>query len=212
MRSRGETLDAPEPGVEAALLWTALGQDRRDRVLDVGCGSGRLRPALEDLATEYVGVDIDARLLRATRDAAGTGAGRSLVAADAHHLPFRDASFSAVVLIRVYHRLSDPSAALGEVARVLRAGGTLVVAVVPRSSGALFLHGLWTALRPPGRRPWVTLSRGPRVEGVLGDHRGFVESIQRTRSRLVDAGFDVVREFGSGYEEFPMLRNLPSGV
>lgn len=65
----------------------------------------------------------------------------------------------------------------------------------------------------PTRPPSVGhVFAGPRVEGAPGDHRGFVEPIQRTRSRLVDAGFDVVREFGSGYEEFPMLRNLPSGV
>lgn len=212
MRSRGETLNAPEPGVEAALLRVALGRDRRDRVLDVGCGSGRLRPVVTDLATEYVGVDTDARVLPRARDAAVPAAGVSWAAADAQHLPFRDASFSAVVVIRVYHRLSDPSAVFGEVARVLRPGGALVLAVVPRSSVALFLRDLWMALREPGRRPWTTCSRGQRVECASGDHRGFVEPLARTRSRLADAGFDVARELGSGYEEFPMLRNLPSGV
>ena len=202
MRSRGETLNAPEPGVEAALLRVALGRDRRDRVLDVGCGSGRLRPVVTDLATEYVGADTDARVLRRARDAAVPAAGVSWATADAHHLPFRDASFSAVVVIRVYHRLSDPSAAFGEVARVLRPGGTLVLAVVPRSSVALFLRDHWMTARPlrcrvagpsPGARRTASPGRagpptrtepvghGPKGElragGTLWGSRGRVQQL-----------------------------------
>ncbi|MGI0129484.1 MAG: class I SAM-dependent methyltransferase [Thermoplasmata archaeon] len=62
---------------------------------------------------------------------AGPGRGVLFVRAGADHLPFRSASFSAVLLIRVYHRFRDPSSVLAEMTRVLKPGGRLALALVP---------------------------------------------------------------------------------
>ncbi len=48
---------------------------------------------------------------------------------DAHALPFATASFDTVVASQVFEHLHTPARALGEVARVLRPGGRLVLAV-----------------------------------------------------------------------------------
>ena len=49
------------------------------------------------------------------------------VAANAHHLPFADASFDAVVSFNTFEHLYDPDRATAEIFRVLKPGGRLLV-------------------------------------------------------------------------------------
>ena len=49
------------------------------------------------------------------------------VSADAHHLPFRDACFEAVVTFNTFEHLHDPLQAAAEIYRVLRPGGRLLL-------------------------------------------------------------------------------------
>ena len=46
---------------------------------------------------------------------------------DAHHLPFADAAFDAVVSFNTFEHLYDPNAAAAEISRVLKPGGRLIV-------------------------------------------------------------------------------------
>lgn len=75
-----------------------------------------LQPGMVSLARERVG------------RAGGTGAGRvSATCGDAVGLPYRDGAFDAAVLVTVLGEVPDPPAALGELARVLRRRGRLVI-------------------------------------------------------------------------------------
>ncbi len=49
------------------------------------------------------------------------------VVTDAHHLPFPDAAFDAVVSFNTFEHLSDPNRAASEIFRVLKPGGRLVI-------------------------------------------------------------------------------------
>jgi ubiquinone/menaquinone biosynthesis C-methylase UbiE len=211
MHQRGGTPDTPDSEVEAGLLRIALEGREGDRLLDVGCGSGRLLPVLADLATSYVGIDLDDRSLHNAGLRVARKSPIALVKADANRLPFCDSSFSAIVMIRLYHRLSDPTVVLGEFRRILQPGGILVVAVFPRPSLSTLSHDVWTALSAPRRHHSITFSRGDRVVVTSGRDPGFVETIGLTRTRLRDLGFRIVRELGCGYEEVPGLRRFPSG-
>ncbi len=91
-------------------------------VLDVGAGEGQLaRVAAEDVgARRVVGVDpVWAQLQTARR----RGGGPRYVRATAGALPFRPASFDAVVACLVFEHIDDAETALTEVGRVLRPGG-----------------------------------------------------------------------------------------
>jgi ubiquinone/menaquinone biosynthesis C-methylase UbiE len=90
----------------------------RDAILDVGCGSGRIILDLPDA----VGLDILHRKLRWLRPRH-----RLLVCGSADRLPFPDASFSTVVCSEVIEHIPDRPEVLGEMTRVLRPGGLLIL-------------------------------------------------------------------------------------
>lgn len=63
--------------------------------------------------------------------AGATGAGAAVLRADATQLPFADGTFDKVIAAEVLEHLREDTAAMAELARVLRPGGTMA-ASVPR--------------------------------------------------------------------------------
>jgi len=98
---------------------------RGRRVLDLGCGTGRLAAALagQDIARVW-GVDASPEMLAVAREKLPAGVG--LKEGRAEELPFRDEWFDRVVMWLVVH-LVDRPAVFREVARVLAPEGRLAV-------------------------------------------------------------------------------------
>jgi ubiquinone/menaquinone biosynthesis C-methylase UbiE len=133
----------------AALSDLAL--DSRERIVDVGCGTGELAGVLRaESGTEVVGVDADTDLLAVAREElGGDGAGTDPVgrdddesdgrdsgpfcplAGDATRLPLRDDTADLVACQALLVNLPDPTAALREFARV---STDLVAAVEPNNA------------------------------------------------------------------------------
>lgn len=107
------------------------------RVLDIGCGSGRhLCKAAEFDGVFAVGTDRDpAELLTARqrwtehRGLISCGGGVGMVAADIRRLPFRNGTFDLTLCSEVLEHIPDHRAAAGELARVTRRSGPVVVSV-----------------------------------------------------------------------------------
>jgi ubiquinone/menaquinone biosynthesis C-methylase UbiE len=99
-------------------------------VLDVGCATGRLLERLAEAgARELAGSDLAPRILDvARRKLARFDVALDLRSADAETaLPWPADSFDAVTLTGVVHHFRNPEAALGEIGRVLRPGGKLII-------------------------------------------------------------------------------------
>jgi ubiquinone/menaquinone biosynthesis C-methylase UbiE len=98
-------------------------------VLDIPCGGGfAFRGLGTGQVVRYVAADISPYMLaRARREASRRGVQDAIefVEADVTALRFADASFDLCVTYNGLHCLPDPRAALGELTRVLRPGGTL---------------------------------------------------------------------------------------
>ncbi len=98
---------------------------RGRRVLDVGCGTGRLSVALAERAGAKVwGVDASPEMLAVARRKAPRGV--AFKEAQAESLPFKDGWFERVVLWLVVH-LVDRGQAFAEARRVLSPGGRVAV-------------------------------------------------------------------------------------
>jgi SAM-dependent methyltransferase len=108
------------PGLRA-LLPPVAGR----RVLDAGCGGGRTAAWLVEQGADVVGIDVSPELLRLARERLPDA---SFLLADlAEPLPFEDSSFDVVVSSLVMHYLRDWAPTLGELRRVLRSDGMLVL-------------------------------------------------------------------------------------
>jgi demethylmenaquinone methyltransferase/2-methoxy-6-polyprenyl-1,4-benzoquinol methylase len=126
----------------------SLAQDRRwrrltrdaldlrttDRCLDLAAGTAVSSVELAKSGADVVACDFSLGMLRE-----GIGKGIPLVAGDALHLPFADASFDAVTISFGLRNVADTSAALRELARVTKPGGRLVVCE--------FSHPTWAPFR-----------------------------------------------------------------
>jgi ubiquinone/menaquinone biosynthesis C-methylase UbiE len=102
------------------------------RVLDAPCGWGRHTALLADAGYAACGADLSYGLLRrAPRQATGCYA-----ACDIRALPFRDASFDAVINVftslGLFLNDDDDLAALREARRVLRSGGAMLLETMHR--------------------------------------------------------------------------------
>ncbi len=103
----------------------AEGDLRGRRVLDVGCGTGRLALALAERGAKVWGVDTSEEMLTQARVSTAGRVGLKLGRAES--LPFKGGWFERVVLRLVVH-LVDRAQVFPELARVLAPGGRALVA------------------------------------------------------------------------------------
>lgn len=176
-----------------------------DRVLDVGCGTGRLTRWIAELVGpegRVVGIDPLPERIALAR---AHGAGLHFEVGQAEDLgAFADASFDAVSMSAVFHWVADKSRALAEIRRVLRPGGrlgaTTVTPELVRAGDAATV-----ILSVLGRSPYVqqvnpsgfALARGgpttTELISLLIDNRlDLAELAIRTRIRRHGSGKDVV--------------------
>jgi ubiquinone/menaquinone biosynthesis C-methylase UbiE len=97
-----------------------------DVVLELGCGYGRVLPALAAKTKSVVGIDTSRASLELAGEILASVGSVRLAAADAVKLPFRDATFDVVACIQngisAFH--VDQRALIAEAVRVTRVGGT----------------------------------------------------------------------------------------
>lgn len=101
----------------------------RQRVLDLGCGVGRLSSWLARDERQVVGVDISPAMLSAAQRATAS-LNPSFVRYADEALPFTDNSFDRVVSVFVLQHVSDEGrlgALLAEVHRITRTGGRIAI-------------------------------------------------------------------------------------
>jgi ubiquinone/menaquinone biosynthesis C-methylase UbiE/DNA-binding transcriptional ArsR family regulator len=114
-------------------LWAVLGLiDPTLVVGDLGCGTGLLTQAVAPHVAKVVAVDASAEMLEAARRRVDGAGNVELRRGELEALPIEDGHLDVAMLSLVLHHAADPSAALTEVARVVRpAGRALVVDMLP---------------------------------------------------------------------------------
>lgn len=178
------------------------------RVLDVGCGEGRLMERLSELGCQAYGVDIAANLLKRA------GARGHAVRARLPDLScFGDEVFDGALVSLVLEHIEDHERLFGELARVVSSGGFLAM---------LLNHPIYTAPEsapieePDGEVLWRTgryLDIGFTDEPAGGatvrfHHRPMGDLL----TRASEAGWDLHRMIETGVTESQVRRHPPLGA
>jgi ubiquinone/menaquinone biosynthesis C-methylase UbiE len=171
----------PDGRGERTLRWVQREAPRAQRILDVGCATGRQSIALANAGFSVVGVDLSAAMCRRARDNA-----RRLLPAHVdltflegdveHDKNLRLPAADVILLQGVLQCAASPTAMLSRVARALCADGVMLIEVRDHETGA-------SEHRPWSRRarwflPFKTIcSQSPLV------HRFSLQSLIATARR-----------------------------
>jgi 2-polyprenyl-3-methyl-5-hydroxy-6-metoxy-1,4-benzoquinol methylase len=173
---------AAPPGLELRQRFLLEAVSAHQRVLDVGCGEGRLTAALAAVGADVLGVDVAEEPLRRAREQ-HPQLSFALVQAEGEW-PLQDASFDVVWAGEVIEHVADTTAWLSQVRRVLRPQGTLLLSTPA--------HGPIVRLRLALSERAFAQHFDPRA-----DHLRFYSSASLSRL-LQDFGFERVRVRSAG--------------
>lgn len=188
--ARHERVSPPLLGskIRNDMLRRFLQPSARDRIVDLGCGSGRALLWNRDWGAPAVGVDIapffseDAR-----RDA-------DLLLGDLRRLPFADGAFTRAYSLDVLEHLSPVAlrGMLAEANRVLEPGGTLFVYTHVRKNAPIAAGLRWiNAAARKLERVGLIDTRQERLR--KSDHLNPLRNIPELEQVVREAGFRIAR-------------------
>jgi ubiquinone/menaquinone biosynthesis C-methylase UbiE len=123
--------------------------EKRDVMLDVGCGTGLLLSLIGNKVGRIVGIDISTKMLRvASRDLERGAIKGDLIRADADSLPFRSYIFTKVTSVSLLQNMSDPQMAISEIVRVASVGGAIAITCLKKKYGLLDLRRMIASVTP----------------------------------------------------------------
>ena len=167
-----------------ALVYEALGTQSGERILDAGCGPGFYVSELLDKvgsSGSVVGLDSSPQMLAVAASRCHGHANVAFREGAVTALPLEDASVDRALSVQVLEYVADVGAALGELHRVVRPGGRVVIWDVDWGTVS------WHSSDP---------ARMERVLAAWDDHLAHTALPRTLATQLRDAGFQDVQVEG----------------
>jgi len=194
LRARKAAYANAEGDDPRAFAFEAVAEAEPQRVLEVGGGEGELAERIRaELGAEVTGIDQSERMVEIQRSK-----GIDARVGDVQSLPFDDGEFDVVVAAWMLYHLPDLDRGLGEIARVLRAGGRLVAV----TNAIDHLQELWDlAGRETSTREFTFRSEN----GEESLRRHFASVTRREAHGRTTMDEDAVRRYGASWEDLGSL-------
>ena len=156
-------------------------KDKKGKVLDLGCGSGRNFIG----GLEFYGVDFSSKLLGIAKSRGYVELKKGI----ADEIPYGDGIFDWVVFVRVLHCVEGEEKrrkSLREVYRVLKSGGEAVISTIGPQNQRV-------RNKPKeGVIPWTVNLPGSPGENVKYERYNYTYNKDEFEGQLKEAGFEVV--------------------
>jgi 2-polyprenyl-3-methyl-5-hydroxy-6-metoxy-1,4-benzoquinol methylase len=155
------------------------------QILDAACGVGYGSAYLADVAARVVGVDVDPEAIAYATTHYGRP-GVEFVVGDVSALPFPPDSFDAACSFETIEHVTGPETVLGELARVVRPGGAVIVSTpnAPRTTRA--------PRNPFHRTEWSAADFAELLRGFFPDVTLYGQRRRQTRAHRVAQRLDVL--------------------
>ena len=144
-----EKINKPETAKRLKVVYKVLFNPislKGKKFLDIGCGLGYFSLRAGQLGANVHGIDIGDNLVKICSKRYPKG---KFLVASAEKLPFKDNSFDVVLCTEVIEHVNDQKKVIGEIFRVLKKGGYLVITTPNK-----IFKPLYTFLCNLGIRPY----------------------------------------------------------
>ena len=176
----------------------AVGPRPGQRILDLAAGTGTSSEPFADAGAAVMPTDLSLGMLQVGRQRRPN---LSFVAADALRLPYADAAFDAVTISFGLRNVEDPAAALRELHRVTRPGGTLVICEFSTPTWAPFRIAYLNYL----------MAARPRVARLISSYPAAYEYLAESIQAWPDQAGLAATIAGAGWRDVEW-RNLSGGI
>ncbi len=116
------------------LIGSFLSRHRGGRILDCGCGAGMMAEYCVNLGFEFFGIDISKGMIQQCQEQFGHLSRAHFSVGRIQQLDFEDRYFDVILSMGVLEYLQDVPAAIEEMTRVLKPGGTILFSCLNRAS------------------------------------------------------------------------------
>ena len=133
---------------------------------DLGCGTGQIAAALAPFVRRVIAVDGSRAMLKAARQRLGALDGVEVRQGELDALPIDDDTLDAAALCLALHHVADPPVVLREAARVVRAGGRVLVVDMLEHGRAEYqqeMGHVWLGFPPEQVADWLKAAGFDRV-------------------------------------------------
>ena len=187
------------------LFLNFIGKVEGKRVLDIGCGSGLFSYSLKEKGAHVVGGDYSSEAITFARS---RYPGIDFKVGSVYDLSnWPDEHFDIVSVMDVIEHLSDQSAALQQIKRVLKPGGLLVISTDLKDThweNGIFNRFFWFSMRfsKEGRAYRLiklTESRIPAKKHYQSSHIGLL-SFRDLENLIEESGLGIIR-----HEVYPLV-------
>ncbi len=153
---KGDSGTAHSFNIRMQRVYELFGQRRDGKVLDIGCGPGITAEHLVKSGFEVYGVDISPEMINECRKEFGHLSAAHFSVGKIEAMEFPDSFFDVVLCVGVVEYVDDDLAAIKEMARVTKPGGTIIVTLPNRVSP----YRVWQRTVYRGLRAAVRALRG----------------------------------------------------
>jgi len=187
---------AYEDGAEAAAIRRLL-PTAGEFLLELGAGAGRHTPRYTGYARVAL-LDYSLSQLKQARSRLGAHSRYDYVVGDVYFLPFKGGTFDSATMIRAFHHMAKPQAALVSVRRVLESGASFILEYANKRNLKAILR--WVSRR----QSWNPFDPAPVefVELNFNFHPGSVSAW------LQNSGYSVERQLAVSNFRLPWVKRL----